>query len=165
MCSGGKRVAVDSAETPDTQVAVYEFPEYTLVFEQEMLGGVGPGGKPNGMLFNGSEGTVIIDTQGWEIVPEPKKNSLEPARYDSVSDGRPAHIRNFLDCIKTREQPVENLEIAHVVSTVAHLGNLALRSQSQIEWDIKRQSVSGNTYARALASCEYRKPWRLPYLR
>ncbi|MCF6286088.1 MAG: Gfo/Idh/MocA family oxidoreductase [Candidatus Hydrogenedentes bacterium] len=161
--SGGRHVLEDNTETPDTQVAVYDFPSYTLIFEQEMLGGVGPGGRPHGMLFNGTEGTVIIDSGGWEVIPEPKKDSLEAAKHPAGRDARPAHVRNFLDCIKSREQPVENLEIGHFVSTVAHLGNIALRSQSEIAWDPEKEKIKGNRKARDLVRCDYRKPWKLPY--
>ena len=165
MSTGGKHVADDNTETPDTQVAVYEFPEYTLIFEQEMLGGLGPGGRPHGMLFNGSEGTVIISEGSWEVIPEPKKKSLEIHTARAISDGRPAHIRNFLDCVASREQPVENLDIGYMVSTVAHLGNVAFRTKSLVGWDAQQERVIGSSAADELAECTYRKPWKLPYAR
>lgn len=163
--TGGKFVVDDNSETPDTQVAVYEFPSYTLVFEQQLLGGLGPGGRPHGMLFNGSKGTLIIDGSGWEVIPEPKNKELEPVKHPAGSDGRPAHVRNFLDCVKSREEPVENLEVGHHVSTVAHLGNLAYQTKSEIHWDSEKEIVVGNPTADALVGLPYRKPWTLPYSR
>ena len=71
-------------------------------------------------------------------------------------------MRNFLDCVKSREQPVENLEVGHFVSTVAHLGNLACRSGEQVTWDAKNERVIGNKQANRLLNCPYRKPWKLP---
>ncbi|MFP4500204.1 MAG: Gfo/Idh/MocA family protein [Candidatus Hydrogenedentota bacterium] len=162
---GGKYVVEDNTETPDTQATIYEFPSYNLIFEQEMVGGLGPGGRPHGMLFNGEEGTVIIDDSGWEIIPEPKKKSLEAKKFDSVTDGRPKHIRNFLDCVKSREEPVENMEVGHFVSTVAHLGNLALRSGAEVHWDNEAEKVTNNPKADALVGRTYRTPWELPYAR
>ena len=41
---------------------------------------------------------------------------------------RAYHVGNFLECVKSRKQPVENPEIGHHVSTVSHLGNLAFRT-------------------------------------
>ena len=160
--SGGKRIVDDNSETPDTQITVYDFPSYTLVFEHQLLGGVGIGGRPHGMSFSGSEGTLIIDAQGWEVMREPEK-TLVPFKKEAKGDGRPAHVRNFLDCVESRGQPVENLEIGHFVSTVAHLGNIALRTDSRIEWDAERERVVDNRKANALARCDYRKPWKLPY--
>ncbi len=163
--TGGKFVVDDNSETPDTQVAVYEFPSYTLVFEQQLLGGLGPGGRPHGMLFNGSKGTLIIDGSGWEVISEPKNKELEAVKHPAGSDGRPAHVRNFLDCVKSREDPVENLEVGHHVSTVAHLGNLAFQTKSEIHWDSEKEIVVGNPAADALVGLPYRKPWTLPYSR
>ena len=159
--SGGKRIVDDNSETPDTQITVYDFPSYTLIFEHQVLGGVGIGGRPHGMSFSGSDGTVIIDAQGWEVKREPEK-TLVPFEKDAEGDGRPAHVRNFLDCVKSRGQPVENLEVGHLVSTVAHLGNLALRSGEQVAWDAQNERVIGNKQANRLLSCPYRKPWKLP---
>jgi len=163
--TGGKFVVDDNSETPDTQVAVYEFPTYTLVFEQQLLGGLGPGGRPHGMLFNGSKGTLIIDGSGWEVIPEPKNKELEASKHPAGSDGRPAHVRNFLDCVKSREEPVENLDIGHHVSTVAHLGNLAFQTKSEIHWDSEKEIVVDNAAADALVGVPYRDPWTLPYSR
>ena len=160
---GGKRVVDDNTETPDTQMTVYNFPSYTLIWEHQMVGGVGIGGRPHGVAFSGLEGTLIVDEQGWEVIPEPKRKTLEPQKGGPGPDARPAHVRNFLDCVISREQPVENLEVGHFVSTVAHLGNLALRTESQIDWDAKNERVHNNKKADRLVDPHYRKPWKLPY--
>jgi len=163
--SGGKFVVEDNTETPDTQIAVYEFPTYTLIWEHQVLGGVGLDGRPHGLAFSGSEGTLILDTKGWEVIPEAKKplgvfkRTVSPE--DRGFDGRPAHIRNFLDCLRSRQQPVENLEVAHFVSTVAHLGNLALRTGAKIVWDAQQERVVDNPKAEALVNRAYRPPWSL----
>jgi predicted dehydrogenase len=163
--SGGKRILNDNTETPDTQVAVYDFPSYTLIWEHQIQGGVGINGWPHGAAFSGSEATVIIDQDGWEIIPEPKKNSVEAAKHPAGIDARPAHVRNFLDCVKSREAPVENLDLGFHVSTVAALGNLALRTGSLVNWDAKEERVVGTEAAQKLAMCDYRAPWTLPYAR
>jgi hypothetical protein len=74
---------------------------------------------------------------------------------------RAAHARNFLDCIRSRQAPVENLDIGHHVSAVAHLGNLALRSKSRIEWDAAGERVATNEEANRLLARPYRAPWKL----
>lgn len=159
---GGKRIVDDNTETPDTQVAVYDFPSYTLIFEHQMKGGIGVGGRPHGIAFSGAEATLTIDDHGWEIVSEPKRQSIESSKHGPGPDARPAHVRNFLDCMKSREQPVEAPEFAHFVSTVAHLGNVALRSNSMIDWDTEGECARGNDRANELLRAEYRAPWRLP---
>ena len=163
MSSGGKYVLTDNSETPDTQTTVYEFPSYTLIWEHKVGIGVGLNGRPWGISFSGTEGTLILDDRGWEIVPEPKKQSLEAQKYPGSADARPAHVRNFLDCVKSRQQPVENLAVGHHVSTVAHLGNIALRSGHNIAWDNQKERIPDDKRADRLVGVPYRKPWKLPY--
>ena len=167
--TGGKYVLTDDTETPDTQLTVYEFPTYSLIWEHQVLGGVGIGARPHGLSFSGSEATLILDADGWEVIPEPKKKEIRAYKRlvdpnDPYRDGRRAHVRNFLDCVRSRQAPVENLEVGHFVSTVSHLGNLALRTGAKIVWDAKQERVTNDAKADALVLREYRKPWSLPYM-
>jgi predicted dehydrogenase len=161
--TGGKFVLEDNSETPDTQIAVYEFPTYTLVWEHKVGVALGLNGRPWGIAFTGSEGTLIINDSEWEVISEPKKKSLESKKYPGSGDSRPAHVRNFLDCVKSRKPPVENLEVGHHVSTVAHLGNVAYRSGHKIVWDAQRERVVDDPVADKLIGVKYRRPWKLPY--
>ncbi len=165
MSSGGKYVLDDNSETPDTQMTVYEFPTYTLVWEHKVGIGLGLYNRPWGMAFVGTEGTLVINDSGWEILREPSKDALEAKKHPGGRDPRPAHIRNFLDCVKSRQQPIENLEVGHHVSTVAHLGNIALRTGRRILWDPVREAVVGDPAANRLVTANYRRPWKLPYLK
>jgi len=164
MSSGGKYVLEDNSETPDTQMTVYEFPTYTLVWEHKVGIGLGLYNRPWGMAFVGTEGTLVINDEGWEILREPSKDALEPRKHPGGPDPRPAHVRNFLDCVKSRQQPVENLGVGHHVSTVAHLGNIALRTGRRVVWDHAKEQVAGDAEADRLVATSYRAPWKLPYL-
>jgi predicted dehydrogenase len=164
VSSGGKYVLQDNTETPDTQITVYDFPSYTLIWEHQVQCGLGPDRREHGVAFTGTDATLIVDTSGWELIAEPKKRTevVEMKRAYRVDETvRAQHARDFLDCVKSRKQPVENLEVGHHVSAVAHLGNLALRSRSRIEWDAERQQVRGSNEANALLTRAYRAPWKL----
>ena len=175
--AGGKRVVDDNTETPDTQFAVYDFPSYNLIWEHQMLGGLGPNSYPHGVMFSGANGTLTLDDRGWRVVPEADKVQQSDSRLvpkgDVVAEeheagddnSRATHVRNFLDCVKSREQPVENLEIGHHVSTVAHLGNLALRGNTRVDWDPINERVTNSPEADAMVGRQYRDPWKLPYTR
>jgi predicted dehydrogenase len=162
--SGGKYVLDDNSETPDSQVTTYEFPTFMLVWEHKAGLGVGLNGRSWGVSWSGTEGTIILNNEGWELVVERRKANLEPRKARSSGDPRPAHVRNFLDCLHSRRQPVLNLEIAHHVSTVAHLGNIAYRSGQKITWDAAAEKVVGNHEAERLVGVKYRPPWKLPYV-
>ena len=102
--------------------------------------------------------------EGWEVRPERKQANLDFKKNPGSSDPRPAHVRNFLDCVKTRRAPVLNLDVAHRVSTTAHLGNIAYRTGHKVVWDSAKEIVVGDKAADKLVSAPYRKPWKLPYL-
>jgi predicted dehydrogenase len=163
--SGGKYVLDDNSETPDTQIAVYDFPRYALIWEHQVQCGVGMNNRPWGIWFSGTEGTLILDDAGWEVISEPKKERPASFKRGGSADARPAHVRNFLDCMRTRQAPVENLELGHFVSSVAHLGNIALRSSAKVLWDSARERVTNDRKADRLVGVAYRKPWSLPYMR
>ncbi len=164
LSSGGKYVLQDNGETPDTQITVYEFPSYTMVWEHKVGVGLGLYNRPWGMAFVGTEGTLVINDEGCQILREPTKDSLEPQKFKAGVDPRPAHVRNLLDCVKSRQQPVENLEVGQHISTVAHLGNISLRTGRKIVWDHSKERVVNDAEANKLVYPHYRKPWKLPYL-
>jgi hypothetical protein len=60
---------------------------------------------------------------------------------------------------------VENLEVGHFLSTVAHLGNLAHRVNHKLTWDAANERAVDDEAANRLVTVEYRKPWTLPYLK
>jgi predicted dehydrogenase len=163
--TGGKFVLDDNSETPDTQVTLYEFPKYTLIWEHKVGSNNGLNDSPWGISFNGSEGTLIMNESGWKVIPERKKKSLEAAKHSAGPDPRFPHVKNFLDCMKSRQQPVENLEVGHFVSSVAHLGNISIRTGEKIVWDGENERIVNSEKADHLVGVTYRKPWSLPYMR
>jgi predicted dehydrogenase len=158
---GGKYVWDDDTETPDTQNTVYEFPTFNLEWEHQATANSACEGKEHGIKFYGTEGTLFLWSNGWEVTPK-EGGSLEAISQPAGPDARPAHVRNFLDCMRSREHPVEDVEIGHFVSTVAHLGNLAMLSGNSVEWDSKSERIKGNPLADRMIGKSYRAPWKLP---
>ena len=163
--SGGKYTLEDNSETPDSQVTVYEFPSYMLIWEHKAGLGIGLNGRPWGISWAGTEGTIIVNDSGWELIVEHRQANLEPSKHKGSGDPRPAHVRNFLDCLKSRQAPVLNLEVGHHVSNVAHLGNIAYRTGRKLAWDADREVIVGDPEADKWVGASYRAPWNLPYRR
>jgi predicted dehydrogenase len=69
------------------------------------------------------------------------------------------HVRNFLDCVKSRATPISDLASAHRVSTMCHLANISLRLGRKLRWDPTREDVIGDAEASAQLSRPYRAPW------
>ncbi len=161
--SGGIFVQDDMREAPDSQLAVYEFPSYLLVWEHKSGMGVGLNGRSWGVSWSGTDGTIFLNSDGYEVVSEKRQANLEPRKVKPSGAPHPQHVRNFLDCLKSRAKPVLDVEIGHHVSSVAHLGNLAYRTGHKLTWDPMKEKITNHREADKLVGETYRKPWKLPY--
>ena len=85
---------------------------------------------------------------------EPLKDTSGDAKQQSV-----LHVRNFLDCVKSRAQPSSDLESSHRVSTVCHLANLSLRLGRKLNWDAEKEETVNDPEANTWLTRPYRKPW------
>jgi len=163
--TGGKYAFDDIAETPDTQTAIYDFGDYGLTWEHQAAGaGHGSEGREHGVAFYGLDATLIVDSAGWEVVPGSAKK-VPPLTKKATEDPEACRVRlvgDFLECCRTRKPPAMNVEWGHRVTTVAHLGNLALRTGRSIEYDAANLRGLGNDAANDLITARYREPWVLP---
>lgn len=161
---GGKLFLQDNRETPDTLQVTYRYPSFVCVYENRECNAAPLDGHGYGICFHGSLGTLFLDRAGFEVVPEKTSkgaNRCEPLTEKNSNNHNLAHSRNFLDCIKSRQLPVCDIEIGHRSTSVAQLGNIAYRTKSHLFWDPKSETFSRNKAARKLLSPKYRKPWKL----
>ena len=70
-------------------------------------------------------------------------------------------MRNFLDCVRSRQTPVSDAESGHRSTSTAILGNIALRTGRQITWDRDTETIQGDPEASKLLDLAYRAPWKL----
>jgi predicted dehydrogenase len=85
------------------------------------------------------------------------KNRQEDAQDNYIVD----HSRNFLDCIKSREDPVAHVEIGNSTANLCHLGNIAMLLHRRVRWDPKHQQVIGDDEASQMLSRPLRVPWTI----
>jgi len=71
-------------------------------------------------------------------------------------------VGNFFECVRSRKRPLMDIERGYHVTTVAHLGNLALRTGRSIEYDADHLRVIGNDRANQMITNPYRAPCVLP---
>ncbi|HEU5116032.1 MAG TPA: gfo/Idh/MocA family oxidoreductase, partial [Isosphaeraceae bacterium] len=69
------------------------------------------------------------------------------------------HHQNWLDCIKSREKPICDVEIGHRSATVCHLGNIAVRIGRKLTWNPEKEEIVGDSEAADMLRRPYRKPW------
>lgn len=72
------------------------------------------------------------------------------------------HMQNWLDCIRSRELPVADVEIGHRSITVCHLANLTRASGRELRWDPVKERFIDDVAANALLDRERRKGFELP---
>ena len=170
---GGKFAYPDDAqETPDTLQTIYEFDDFTMIWEHAVGIELGPFQRGHGIAFIGNKGTLVVDRNGWEIYPEEKLEGGRPVGYKMIAKPRVAarpdargldrHTQNFIDCMKTREQPVCNAAVGSLAAVNAHLGNIAFRTGEKVRWDRTNMRFEQNDRANTLLTPHYRAPWKLP---
>jgi predicted dehydrogenase len=166
MASGGKFAYPDDAsETPDTLQAIYEFDGYTMIWEQATGIDGGPYGRNHGVAFIGNNGTLVVDRGGWEVIPEQEDGKYKMEAMPPQTGGAQDldfHVKNFLECIKSREKPAADVAIAANTAKVAHMGNIAYKTGRKIYWDKEKNQFIDDQKANDLTMAHYRSPWELP---
>jgi len=166
--SGAKFYLQDNSDTPDTLQVTFEYPTFVCTYENRLCNGNSMYGHGYGIEFHGTDGTMFVDREGFQVYPEnmmfeKKRLGRTPAmQMDQVNDGLLDHVANMLECMRTRNNPASDIVIGHRTSSACLLGNVALRSKERIVWDVANERlVGGSPAAQRLLSREYRAPWKL----
>ena len=157
---GGKYYFDDDQEWPDTLMVVYDFPRYVLTYEMRIWSPYPMEGEDEGAAVFGDKGYIVIGNRRWRAFDGRGKQLTEQkGDYNDVG-----HIRDFLDCIRTRKKPAADLEtVGHPSSLLCHLGNASWRAGRTLRFDPATYTFAGDDEAnRYLTRPEYRKPWVLP---
>ena len=112
-----------------------------------------------GAIFVGEHGTVTINRGVCES--DPDELAIDALRQ-RPADFNDNHLRNWLDCIKSRAKPVADVETGHRSATVCHLGNIARWTGRKLHWDPDRELFVGDPEANQQLDRERRKPWVAP---
>jgi predicted dehydrogenase len=124
----------------------------------------------NGVRFEGSDGWIFVtrmrlDASNPALLVE-ASGAQDTGTYDERNKneeipGTDAHHNNWLDCVKSRQRPVADIETGHRSATVCHLGNIAMRLGRPLAWDPAKEAFSGDATAGIMKERTYRAPWRL----
>ncbi len=160
---GGKYAHEDMRDTPDTAEVLFDTPNYTFSYTLRHGNGFPcdpeEAGIDHGVYFYGDQGTVLVNRRHAKFYPEP---DLEEVETIPSGGGDVPHKRNFLDCVRSREEtactPVEGYE----ANLPGLLALISWRVGREIQWDGSKGEIVGDEEARNLQSREYRDPWQLP---
>lgn len=175
MALGGKFAYPDDAsETPDTLQTVYEYDGFSILWEHATGIDGGNYGRNHGIAFIGNNGTLVLDRQGWEIIPEKEFQGWEKEgipKMDAVSfdrgdkSGLDLHTKNFMDAVKSRDASTLNapIKVGYDAALVSHMGNVAFKTGNRIYWD-EATGLFKSEKANELIKADYQNGWKLPML-
>jgi predicted dehydrogenase len=189
--SGGRFSLKGAGEMPDVLQVTYEYQGFILSYEACNINAHGMGGRtpgmsyyqmrdkddrPHGEAYYGTNGTLIADRIGFEIYPERKPVARRDGSQDlnapvtgyrmeakrvSSKDATGLHVKNFIECVRSRQTPNADIEIGHRSTIVPHLGNIAYKTGRKLHWDAAKEDFAGEPEASKLLGRQARKPWDL----
>ena len=164
--AAARHIKRDNTDAPDTQVATFEFESFTAVWEHRQYAGNEAERTNVGCYFYGTEGTLHMGwLDGWTFYPSNKKKPVlheDPKLHKPDDQNIPELFADFLDCIKTGQQPVCDIEIGHRSTNMSLLGMLSWKLGRSIQWDGGKEVVVGDAEANQLLARPYRAPWQYP---
>ena len=139
VAGGGIFYFKDGRDTPDTVSVILEYPQECMVtFLAESL--TCPDVKTTaGVELRGTGGTAMAERYvqdiAWKYVPN-MRHSKEPTA-SGTGPGATAeyNLKNWLECIRTRQQPVANAEVAYYSTLACVMGSMAYRSGTKVYWN------------------------------
>jgi len=190
VSTGGKMVFDDDQETPNTQIATFDYGDAELMFEVRGLptgpeGAFVPGGRAPrragnaeaappaanaggrgaqvGDLFYGSEGWMCVDGGGFQVYKGQYSEKTMDEKHDSLGDTAP-HMENFLAAVRSRKHEDLHADVAIAVmsANLVHLANASYRVKRELQYDEATHKFVNDKEADAYLTRDYRAPYIVP---
>ncbi len=161
---GGKLAFDDARDTPDTAVAGFECPGYTMAFSIKHDNGWQPHGTSggHGIEFFGQDRTLQINRQGFQMYDDKDRGTRKPYYEEKGTTPLFDHERNFIECVRSRKRTNNDAQTGFDMQIPCHLANISYRvGGRRIEWDAAKETIPNDPEACKLLTREYREPWVL----
>ncbi|HEY9249166.1 MAG TPA: Gfo/Idh/MocA family oxidoreductase, partial [Rariglobus sp.] len=157
---GGKFYVDDNTETPDTMLVTYRYPGFIGSYESRTANPFPMYENTYGTSFHGTKATLMVNRTGYWIFPNEKgKQPVEEKRRE-LADMNVPHWKNFVECIRSRQKPMSDIETCVRSTVTCLLANVALRSGMTLDWDDKAFTVK-QSEAREYLKAKARAPWKI----
>lgn len=150
--TGGKLYFNDDRETPDTLNVQFDFDDATIQWEHRSWSRRGIEGRSAAVAFYGDDGTLIVDRGGWKVYE--RRESLTASSSELLGP----HLRNFVDCIRSRRTPAADIETGLIAAGLCQLGNAAYRLGQPVDFDVDSMAARDDA-ANTLLTGTPRTPW------
>jgi len=115
-------------------------------------------GEPAGVRFEGARGWIFVTRDGIQAsdreILRQEAGSGEIKLYRSTN-----HMRNFLECMRSRKEPVAPVEVGHRSNTVCLIAHIAMKLGRKLRWDAKAERFVGDDEANRRLDYPHREPW------
>jgi len=136
VAAGGVYHYLDGRTAPDTISVALEYPKnWTATFEATLA----PGANGAGMTFYGTEGRMEIGRGGFTFTPSGR--GAKPVEVKATVEQTVEHVRNFLDCVKSRKTPNGDVYVGHRSAQASHLGNIAWEQKRRLKFDPVEEEI------------------------
>jgi predicted dehydrogenase len=162
FCSGGRYGYDDDGQTPNTQLAIFDYGDCELVFEVRGLPTNDEQGVRVGNIFYGSDGYMVVNGGKWQTFMG-QKGEPGPSGPTPAARGTD-HFANYIAAVKSRKPEELNapVEEGHLSSALCHLANVSYRLGRKLAFDPKTEKFQNDKEADKLLTREYRSPFIVP---
>jgi len=168
--SGGRYTAKDDWQTPDTQVANFEFGDNkAITWEGRSCNHYPVEGSSRGFIIYGENGTLVNNGGGDSKIFDNKNKLITEVKPGEQGDGTNVvsatgnldmyHLDNFIKSIKGESNLTSPIDESGKSVLLCHLANVAIRSGGMIECDPANGHIVNNRNAQKLWGREYEKGW------
>ncbi len=171
VSTGGKWVYDDDQETPNTQMATFDYGDAQIQFEVRGLltgeeGGVPfRGGHTIGNIFFGSEGYMAVDLQGYQVYLGEKHELKHDVKFKEAKtwDTGP-HMANFLTACQSRKVADlhDDIEVGRTSASLCHMANISYRLGRKLRFDPMAETFVGDAEANKMLTRTPRAPYIVP---
>lgn len=171
VSTGGKYVYQDDQETPNTQLATFDYGDKQIVFEVRGLmtggeGGLGlPGGNIVGNLFYGSDGWMALDYEGFQVYKGEKSEKVMDEKAAQGGEDTAEHMRNFIAAVRADDpgKLTADVQVGAESAALCHLANISYRRGGRrLNFDAKTRRITNDGEADRLLTRDYRAPFQVP---
>jgi predicted dehydrogenase len=117
------------SEVPDVFCAVFEYPNLVATWTLNYCNSYD---NDWSIQFQGDQGTMIMNSEGFRIWKEPVPKNPAPVQQMAAPIPIEPHIQNFMDCVRSRKEPNAPVEVGASAVSAPHLANLAFHEDRRV---------------------------------
>jgi predicted dehydrogenase len=161
---GGRFALQDMTTIPDTMEAFFEYPDLMMTWSNQCASSQDRHMKGDArrilISFHGTDGTLRADYGAYELLDDKGKVTEMPLPEKTIPPSV-GHQREFLDCVKSREQCSCSVHYHYPLHLSMNLAHLAMDLGRTLQWDADTETVIGDREATRRLVPDYRKPWKM----